>query len=60
MIKFFALTLDQIGISKFEYTIIGATILVFPILFIFASKNLDPKGVFQWMMEKPDEWIGRK
>ena len=35
-------------------------ILIFPILFVYASKNLDAKGVFEWMMEKPNDWIGKK
>ena len=48
------------GISKIELAVIGAVILLFPILFVYASKNLDPKGVFEWMMEKPNDWIGRK
>ena len=33
---------------------------IFPILFVYASKNLDAKGVFEWMMEKPNDWIGKK
>ena len=60
MIDYFALTIREMGISKIELTVIGAVILLFPILFIYASKNLDPKGVFEWMMEKPNDWIGRK
>ena len=50
MIKTFALTLTEIGI----------VCLIFPTLFIIASRNLDAKGVFDWMMEKPNNWIGRK
>ena len=60
MIDYFALTIREMGISKIELAVIGAVILLFPILFIYASKNLDPKGVFEWMMEKPNDWIGRK
>ena len=60
MINYFALTLSQMGIGKLEIIVIGVVIIVFPILFIFASKNLDAKGVFAWMMEKPNDWIGRK
>tara|TARA_Y100000768_G_C23461064_1_gene443740 strand:+ start:150 stop:299 length:150 start_codon:yes stop_codon:yes gene_type:complete len=48
------------GISKLEFIVIGSVLLIFPILFVSASKNLDSKGVFQWMMEKPNDWIGRK
>ena len=60
MINYFALTTSEMGIGKLEITVIGLVILLFPILFVYASKNLDPKGVFEWMMEKPNDWIGRK
>ena len=60
MINFFALTLNEMGIGKLEITVIAGVTLIFPILFIYASKNLDSKGVFEWMMEKPNDWIGRK
>ena len=60
MINYFALTLTEMGIGKIELAVIGAVILIFPILFTYASKNLDAKGVFEWMMEKPNDWIGKK
>ena len=60
MINYFALTLTEIGIGKIELAVIGAVTLIFPILFVYASKNLDAKGVFEWMMEKPNDWIGKK
>ncbi len=60
MIKYFALSLTEIGIGKLEIFVIGIVCLVFPILFVIASRNLDAKGVFDWMMEKPNDWIGRK
>ena len=60
MIDYFALTILEMGIGKIELTVIGTVILLFPILFVYASKNLDAKGVFEWMMEKPNDWIGRK
>ena len=60
MIKTFALTLNEIGIGKLEILVIGIVSLLFPTLFIIASKNLDAKGVFEWMLEKPNDWIGRK
>ncbi len=46
-------------LSKIEISLILITISVFPILFFIASKNLDAKSVFQWMMEKPNDWIGK-
>ena len=60
MINYFALTVTEMGIGKIELTVIGIVILIFPILFVYASKNLDAKGVFEWMMEKPNDWIGKK
>ena len=60
MINFFALTISEMGMGKLELAVIAAVILLFPILFVYASKNLDAKGVFEWMMEKPNDWIGRK
>ena len=60
MLNYFALTLTEIGIGRLEILVIAIVSLLFPILFIIASKNLDAKGVFDWMMEKPSDWIGRK
>ena len=60
MINYFALTLAEMGIGKIELAVIGVVILIFPILFVYASKNLDAKGVFEWMMEIPHDWIGKK
>ena len=60
MINYFGLTLNEMGIGKLEFVVIGLVTIIFPILFVIASKNLDSKGIFDWMLEKPDDWIGRK
>ena len=60
MAGYFGLTINEMGIGKLEVAIIIGVIFIFPILFILASRNLDAKGVFEWMMEKPNDWIGRK
>jgi len=60
MINYFALTVTEMGIGKIELVVIGVVILIFPILFVYASKNLDAKGVFEWMMDKPNDWVGKK
>ena len=60
MINYFALTVTEMGIGKIELVVIGVVILIFPILFVYASKNLVAQGVFEWMMEKPNDWIGKK
>ena len=57
---YFALSLSEMGLNNLEIFVIILTIGVFPILFFIASKNLDAKSVFQWMMEKPNDWIGKK
>ena len=56
----FALTINEIGMSQLDIIVIGIVSLLFVIFFIIASRNLDSKGVFNWMMEKPNDWIGRK
>ena len=60
MNNYFALTFTEMGIGKLEFAVIAIVVLVFPILFVYASKNLDAKGVFEWMTEKPNDWIGKK
>ena len=60
MINYFGLTLIEMGIGKLEFAVIGGVTIIFPILFVIASKNLDSKGIFDWMLEKPEDWIGRK
>ena len=60
MINYFGLTLTEMGIGNLEIAVIGVITIIFPILFVIASKNLDSKGIFDWMLEKPDDWIGKK
>ena len=60
MINYFALTINEMGIGTMEIVVIGVVTILFPIMFVYASKNLDAKGVFEWMMEKPNDWIGKK
>ena len=56
----FGLTFSEIGISP----LLVAVIIFFSILFIVAfglsSKNMDSEGIMDWMMHKPDDWIGNK
>ena len=59
MINIFAMTLSEMGLGKVEISLIAITSIIFPIFFVLASKNLDSKGVFDWMMEKPDDWVGK-
>ena len=57
---YFAIKFSEMGLSKLDIFVIITTIFVFPTLFVVASKNLDAKGVFEWMMVKPKDWIGKK
>ena len=59
MAIYFALTLNEMGLGKLELLVIAIVMLIFPVLFVIASNNLDAKGVFDWMMEKPKDWIGK-
>ena len=59
MITNFAITFSEMGLGKVEISLIAITSLIFPIFFVLASKNLDSKGVFDWMMEKPNDWVGK-
>ena len=59
MITNFAMTFSEMGLGKVEIILIALTSLIFPIFFVLASKNLDSKGVFDWMMEKPNDWVGK-
>ena len=56
----FAIAITEMGLGKLEISVISLVILIFPVLFVIASRNLDSKGVFQWMMEKPEDWIGKQ
>ena len=56
---YFALSISEMGLNNLEIFVIILTVGVFPILFFIASKNLDAKSVFKWMMEKPNDWIGK-
>ena len=59
MAIYFALTFNEMGLGKLELLVISLVILIFPMLFVIASNNLDAKEVFDWMMEKPKDWVGR-
>ena len=59
MITNFAMAFSEMGLGIVEISLIAITLLIFPIFFVLASKNLDSKGVFDWMMEKPDDWVGK-
>ena len=60
MKSFFGLTLSEMGISPFLLTIIIAFSILFIVAFGLSSKNMDSDGIMNWMMKKPENWIGNK
>ena len=41
-------------------SIIVAFSILFIIAFSLSSKNMDSGGIMDWMMKKPEDWIGNK
>ena len=56
----FCLTLSEMGINPILLTIIIASSILFIIAFGLSSKNMDSDGIMNWMMKKPEDWIGNK
>ena len=56
----FSLTLSQMGISPILLTIIILFSVLFIVAFALSSKNMDSDGIMNWMMKKPEDWIGNK
>ena len=56
----FSFTHSEMGISP----LLLAIIILFSVLFIVAfglsSKNMDTDGIMNWMMKKPQDWVGNK
>ncbi len=57
---FIGLTLSEMGISPLLLAIIISLSILFIIAFGLSSKNMDSDGIMNWMMKKPDDWIGNK
>tara|TARA_B100000579_G_C22691316_1_gene785173 strand:+ start:450 stop:653 length:204 start_codon:yes stop_codon:yes gene_type:complete len=57
---FFGLTLSEMGISTPILAIIVTSSILFLIAFSLSSKNMDSDGIMNWMMKKPEDWIGNK
>ena len=56
----FGLTFSEIGISPLLVVIIIFFSILFIVAFGLSSKNMDSDGIMDWMMNKPDDWIGNK
>ena len=56
----FGLTLSEMGISPLLLAIIISFSILFIVAFGLSSKNMDSDGIMNWMMKKPEDWIGNK
>ena len=57
---FFCLTLSEMGISPLLLTLIITFSILFIVSFGLSSRNMDSDGIMNWMMKKPEGWIGNK
>ena len=57
---YFGLTLSEMGISPPLLAIIIFFSILFAIAFGLSSKHMDSDGIMNWMMKKPEDWIGNK
>ena len=56
----FCLTLSEMGITPLLLTIIILFSILFIVAFSLSSRNMDSDGIMNWMMKKPEDWIGKK
>ena len=56
----FGLSLSEMGITPLLLAIIILFSVLFVIAFGLSSKNMDSNGIMNWMMKKPEDWIGNK
>jgi len=48
------------GITPLLLAIIISFSILFIVAFGLSSKNMDSDGIMNWMMKKPEDWIGNK
>ncbi len=56
----FSLTISEMGLNPLLLAIIILFSVLFVVAFGFSSKNMDSNGIMNWMMKKPEDWIGNK
>jgi len=56
----FSFTFSEMGVNPLLVAVIIFFSILFIIAFILSSKNMDSDGIMDWMMNKPDDWIGNK
>ena len=57
---FFSLTLSEMGVNPLLLTIIISSSILFIVAFSLSSRNMDSDGIMNWMMKKPEDWVGNK
>tara|TARA_Y100001968_G_scaffold157153_1_gene143579 strand:- start:2990 stop:3178 length:189 start_codon:yes stop_codon:yes gene_type:complete len=53
------LTLSEMGINPLLLTIIISFSILFIVAFSLSSRNMDSDGIMNWMMKKPEDWVGK-
>ena len=56
----FGFTFSEMGLGPLLIAVIIFFSSLFIIAFGLSSKNMDSDGIMDWMMYKPDDWIGNK
>tara|TARA_B100000965_G_scaffold296956_1_gene255177 strand:+ start:272 stop:460 length:189 start_codon:yes stop_codon:yes gene_type:complete len=56
----FNFTFSEMGVNPLLFAVIIFFSILFIIAFVLSSKNMDSDGIMDWMMNKPDDWIGNK
>ncbi len=56
----FIISYSEMGMTPAYVVLIILFGSFFLISFYLGSKNGDAKGVMNWMLKKPDDWIGNK
>ena len=56
----FAIPYSELGLTPLTLAIIIIFSVFFIFAFVYSSKNMDSDGIMDWMMKKPEDWIGNK
>ena len=56
----FLVSFSEMGLNPFLVILMALFGGFFLFSFVFSSRNMDAKGVLDWMLKKPDDWIGKE
>tara|TARA_Y100001968_G_scaffold132479_1_gene120912 strand:+ start:5869 stop:6057 length:189 start_codon:yes stop_codon:yes gene_type:complete len=56
----FSLSFSEMGINPLLLIIIISFSILFIVSFGISSIKMDSDGIMDWMMKKPEDWIGNK